>query len=329
MTTHLILAHLRRTSPSLLPTFQSLLAASAPSISSTFENPLLSSLHSTLVVRGAFGAAEELLDKALEERLFREWSMGGGKGRTVARWERIAGEAGGVRPWPSRRAGHQMVKVGRKILLHGGWTGEEDLGDLWEYELPLTSTSSSGEGAGGGWRCIHPSPSIDDTSTPRSRSCHVLAFDESTGWAYLLGGKLGPEEEEEYEAQMHEHQRERDGGVESRARREGATTSSGTAPIPIGVPTTEPVSRAARTNGQANGNGVAGAEDDAMDVEEEEEVKPSPREPPRDIYRADFWRYKAVGPGRGKWERLSEDTAGEGGPKLLYVCVSAGARLVC
>jgi hypothetical protein len=31
----------------------------------------------------------------------------------------------------------------------------------------------------------------------------------------------------------------------------------------------------------------------------------------------DFWRYKAVGTGKGTWELLSENTEADGGPKLM------------
>ncbi len=46
---------------------------------------------------------------------------------------------------------------------------------------------------------------------------------------------------------------------------------------------------------------------------------PAPRE---DKWKSDFWRYKAAGPDRGKWELLSEDTRRDGGPALLYVAFS-------
>ncbi|ORY89609.1 Muskelin N-terminus-domain-containing protein [Leucosporidium creatinivorum] len=351
-TTHLMLSHLRRTSPAYLSAFSTVLNSSPTHTSTTFEHPLLSHLHATLVVRGQFDQTEALLEESKETGLFREWCSGGGKGKNIGRWEQIAGSAtsgageAGSPTWPAGRGGHQMVRVGRKILLFGGWDGERDLGDLWEYELPLTSTSPTS--SSGGWRCLHPgdpapptplSPpptsSTDDEPRPRGRSCHQMAVDERTGWVYLLGAKLGPEEEEEWAAELKER--------ESRAESSSTTSrlppstiphrmAPSTGPlgptmagaIPIPPPTGEPRSRASTpgaaaptSNGATTTNGGGG---DAMDVEEE--VKPSPSPAPRvekrDPFKADFWRYKAVGPGRGKWELLCEDTGAVGGPKLLF-----------
>lgn len=228
-----------------------------------------------------------------------------------------------------------MVRVGRKILLFGGWDGECDLGDLWEYELPLTSTSPTS--SSGGWRCLHPGspppptplspppPSTDNEPRPRGRSCHQMAVDERTGWVYLLGAKLGPEEEDEWAAEMRERETTAD---EARRRPTSAVPPLGptmAGAIPIPPPTGEPRSRAGTpaaraaaaptSNGTSTTNGNGGG--DAMDVEEEEVKSPAPRVEKRNPYQADFWRYKAVGPGRGKWELLCEDTGAVGGPKLL------------
>jgi len=338
-----MLSHLRRTSPAYLTAFSTVLNSSPPHTSSTFEHPLLSRLHSTLVVRGQFAQTEALLEDSKETGLFREWCSGGGKGKNIGRWEQITGNGvgeGGVPNWPAGRGGHQMVRVGRKILLFGGWDGERDLGDLWEYELPLTSTSPTS--SSGGWRCLHPgspppptplsppppSSSTDTDRRPRGRSCHQMAVDERTGWVYLLGAKLGPEEEDEWAAEV----QERETAASEGSRRPPPPSTTNRLPtigllgptmagaVPIPPPTGEPRSRAGTpgataptSNGTATTNGDGG---DAMDVEQEAE-SPSPRVEKRNPYKADFWRYKAVGPGRGKWELLCEDTGAVGGPKLL------------
>lgn len=343
-TTHLMLSHLRRTSPAYLSAFSTVLNSSPSHISSTFEHPFLSHLHATLVVRGQFAQTEALLEESKETGLFREWCSGGGKGKNIGQWEQITGTASsgaGAPSWPAGRGGHQVVRVGRKILLFGGWDGERDLGDLWEYELPLTSTSPT---SSGGWRCLHPGspppqtplspppPSSTDTDPrPRGRSCHQMAVDERTGWVYLLGAKLGPEEEEDWAAEL----KERESIAGESSRRSPPPPSTNPTPphgllgptmagaVPIPPPTGEPRSRAG-TPGAAvpTSNGTTstttnGDGGDAMEVEGEEVNPPAPRVEKRNPYKADFWRYKAVGPGRGKWELLCEDTGAVGGPKLL------------
>lgn len=155
-----------------------------------------------------------------------------------------------------------MVRVGRKLLLHGGWDGERDWADMWEWEM-----------GGGGWRCL----SEGGEGGPRGRSCHQLAVDEAEGWVYLLGGM---EESKE----------------------------NGVGPIEI---------PGSGSNGVANGGGENGGAST-------EETRRMPKSGA-----SDFWRYKAVGPGKGSWELLSEDTGAEGGPKLMCVQFLAVSECAC
>lgn len=253
--TYLVLAHLRRSF--LLTPFFTLLKSLPPALSHGFEDPTIQRLWEVLVLRGRFVAdaeeregAEDVLEDCRKAGLFNEWGRrsiaeGPRKGVSTGRWERVIPdqyghiEEGDV-PRPVGRGGHQMVRVGRKLLLFGGWDGTRDLGDLWEWDLARTREEEA-DGRSSGWRLLDDG-SAEERRKPRARSCHQLAVDESTGWVYLLGG-------------MEE-------GSES-------ATTNGSAPV--------------------------GRRTDAPD----------------------FWRYKAVGTGKGTWELLSENTEADGGPKLM------------
>ncbi|SGZ26947.1 BQ5605_C025g10006 [Microbotryum silenes-dioicae] len=273
-TTHLVLSHLRRSA--LLPTFQSLLNSIPPSVASLFEHPLLSQLHDTIVVRGDFVGAERLLEEAKTQDLFQEWTPGGGKGVSVVRWERLNDvQYSNLPPQPRARAGHQMVRIGRKLLLFGGFDGKEDLADLWTAELPSPEEDmpilswrliDSGEEEGK----LDGASSTDRRLWPRKRSCHQMAVDEREGWVYMLGSRVTREDEEAF---------------------------------------------AERKAQQAGGNAENG---DAMEVEHHGEGNGFSSWDGKSVYASDFWRYKFVGTDKGKWELISEDTATQGGPKLLF-----------
>ncbi|GAA5864021.1 hypothetical protein JCM1840_000669 [Sporobolomyces johnsonii] len=298
ITSHLILSHLRRSGPALLPAFHSLLATVPPATSTSFEHPLLAQLHTALVLDGDFDRAEFLLASCLAEGLFREWSGGGrgGKGTTTARWERLDG--GDAQPRPQGRGGHQMVRVGRKVVLFGGWDGRRDLGDLWEWDLPRGGEPGQGEGR---WRCLEAGGEEDERAVrakkrPSARSCHQLAVDESEGWVYLLGARR-----DETDAELEPWERGGDSPAAGRGP-EGDSMAD------------EPAAawRAASEGGATNGRTQGG--EGPMDIEGAE----TPERDKDDRWKSDFWRYKAVGPGRGTWELLSEDTRKEGGPSLLF-----------
>lgn len=168
-TNHLILAHLRRSN--LLAGFTTLLSSLPAATSGTFEHPLLSQLHSALTF-GQFTSpgAESLLSALLAAGLFDQWGSGI-KGSSVARWTALPS------PGPAARGGHQMVRVGRKLLLFGGYDHGRNFDDLWEREL------GRGDEDVGPWRELEPRG-----QRPGPRSCHQLAVDERDGWVYLLGG---------------------------------------------------------------------------------------------------------------------------------------------
>ena len=99
------------------------------------------------------------------------------------------------------------------LLLHGGFTGRREAGDLWLCELQRRRTagdeSSGGSGSCGGgsggvpawravWRCLQPEHSVDadgggsgGASGPGARSHHSLCLWRAGGCAVLFGGYAG------------------------------------------------------------------------------------------------------------------------------------------
>ncbi|BGP09004.1 hypothetical protein JCM10049v2_004859 [Rhodotorula toruloides] len=276
-TNHLILAHLRRLGPRSqgIRAFDLLYDSLDTITRDTFESPLCRELHEKLVREGEWEEAERILDRGEEGGLFREWTPGGGKGRTVAKWEPLSpsrSTAQATHSWPTGRGGHAMVRVGRKILLFGGWDGSRDLGDLWEWDLTAPD---------GGWRCLD---SGEETKAkdqrPGPRSCHQMVVDESEGWVYLLGGRKDEEEaEDDDDVAMAED-------LDDRPRRPRRPSTS--------VPSAEHTPTHPGSMTSLHGSSK------------------------EDRWKSDFWRYKAVGPGRGEWELISEDTRRDGGPALLF-----------
>ncbi|KAK4054316.1 hypothetical protein OIO90_003549 [Microbotryomycetes sp. JL221] len=199
-TTHLMLAHLRRTGQ--LSSFSTLESTSPSYVTKQFEHPLLSNLHQSLVIKGNFLQTEQILNECLQQGLLNDWNLQGTKGTAVAKWS-IVSQFDQSKPnlVPSPRAGHQLVRVGRTMLLFGGWDGEKDLGDLWQAELPRTSHLNTDNDEDDQqqrqqqdetliWRLLEPQPKVETDERPRARSCHQMAVDETQGWVYLLGGKL-------------------------------------------------------------------------------------------------------------------------------------------
>ncbi|GAA5988104.1 hypothetical protein JCM10908_002064 [Rhodotorula pacifica] len=315
-TTRLILAHLRRSGPMYLPTFRTLLSTlsldrdrsgeTSSEPPPRLEHPLLAALHESLVLRGDWDRSEAVLDEILATGLLDEWdgAAGGTKGRTVAKWDRIgpaeedlgAQGPGGSTAWPCGRGGHAMVRVGRRVLLYGGWDGKRELGDMWEFDLPLHA-SDSGSGK---WRCLD----VGTTSTekngvksaptttmekPGPRSCHQMVVDERDGWVYVLGARR-----DELESEEEDGDGEDDFGVRDRSASVGE-------------------------NGGATTGGGGGMDIDETGAPRGRDGAISAATAARDErWKSDFWRYKAAGPERGKWELLSEDTRRDGGPALLF-----------
>ncbi|GAA6040045.1 hypothetical protein JCM8097_004753 [Rhodosporidiobolus ruineniae] len=296
-TTHATLAHLRRAGPAHLPVFHALLSASSPSTRSSFEHPLLSALHDSLVRAGDWDAAERTLDAANEAGLFRLYGPSGGRGKSVAKWERLGppSPASAAGEWPEGRAGHALVRVGRSVFLFGGWDGARDLpvstreGGVWEWDLPRSSSpsSSSSSDKGGPWRRVTRRGADDGADEPGPRSCLVAVADEASGWVYVLGGRRDDPED-----------------VIPPAPEAAAAGAMEVDPAPL--PASSATAAAAEGAGAEDGH----AAEDGKEGEGEEEED--------DAWASDFWRFKAAGPEKGRWECLSRDTRKDGGPQLLF-----------
>lgn len=289
------------------------------------EHPLLAALHEALVLRGDWDRSEALLDEILAAGLLDEWdgTAGGTKGQTVAKWDRIgpseqqeeeeleADPSSSSPTWPRGRGGHAMVRVGRRVLLYGGWDGKRELGDMWEFDLPLNASDVGPGSSSGKWRCLDDGTSSSSSSTnverkPGPRSCHQMVVDERDGWVYVLGARR-----DELDDEGHDDDDEEDRGGDV-ARRDAELLANIIAGD--GESSRDAAGMDVDENGGGGGNGVQNAAAAAAT-----RAAPATRE---NKWKSDFWRYKAAGPDRGKWELLSEDTRRDGGPALLYVAFS-------
>lgn len=178
-----MLSHLRRTR--LLAAFDALFASLPERVTSTFEHALVTTLFRRFVIDGAYQECEAILDEALRQGLFDEWDHKRGrpgrrKGKSIGQWQCLGTNnamAVDGDEYPEPRGGHQMVRVGRRLLLFGGWNGSRDLNDLWAYDLPREADDPPGR-----WQRLQPEGDV-----PAGRSCHQMAVDESSGDVYMLG----------------------------------------------------------------------------------------------------------------------------------------------
>lgn len=165
-----ILKHLRKRR--LLTPYTSILARTHLEL----EHPLVTALHTYLVLQGDFSSAESILPKMSSARLFDSYIR---SCQPQACWTRLHGaDADGDAPGP--RGGHAMaLDTSRGIIyLLGGWDGRKSLDDLWAYDIgterwEMLCRTTAGEKNG-------PSP----------RSCHKMMCDSKAGCLYVLG-RLG------------------------------------------------------------------------------------------------------------------------------------------
>ncbi|KAJ3385740.1 Muskelin 1, intracellular mediator containing kelch motif [Lobulomyces angularis] len=143
----------------------------------SYEDPILSKLHHNIAMEGNFIASEEILIKACENSLFEEYISGY---PYKPLWSRIVLQPNN--PSPPMRGGHQMcIDVeGRKIYIFGGWDGQKDLSDLWEFDLEKEL-----------WKCISVDTRRNGGPTPRS--CHKICFDSKMKVIFVLGRYVDPE----------------------------------------------------------------------------------------------------------------------------------------
>ncbi|KAF7983834.1 hypothetical protein HWV62_19101 [Athelia sp. TMB] len=172
-----ILKHLRQRR--LLTSYQSIISNS----SIRLEHPLVTKLHTTLVLQGNWPGTEALLLKLSQAGLFDDYL------RTCqprASWKRItaADPDGDI---PCKRGGHAMcIDQGKqKIYLFGGWDGQNSLDDFWVYDIQEDQ-----------WTLLSRN-SANEKNGPEPRSCHKMVFDAKTGCIFMLG-RLGDKDAKEY-----------------------------------------------------------------------------------------------------------------------------------
>ncbi|KAF9547697.1 hypothetical protein CPC08DRAFT_715745 [Agrocybe pediades] len=162
-----VLKHLRQRR--LLTPFQTVLQRAGI----TFEHPLITQLHETLVLNGNWAASEQLLDSISAQGLF---NSTGHYSQPRAQWTRLLG-TDPDNDIPSPRGGHAMCMDpdNELIYLFGGYDGEKSLDDFWVYSVKEDK-----------WKVLSHSTTREQNA-PGARSCHKMVFDRKTGSIYVLG----------------------------------------------------------------------------------------------------------------------------------------------
>lgn len=312
------------------------------------ENPILTHLHRALVEDGDFDEAERLLNDVAystavsvhDRDLFqahREHTP------PRAEWTRLdtlpsTVSADGTMPGP--RGGHQLVLLRNSehvdkcaaidgedtggaylsdnsttachsLYLFGGWNGKEELCDFWRYNLESQN-----------WHQLEDASTASAPGTcPDARSCHQMAVDPLKGDIYLIGRFVEPEAVT---------------GLGFRSDSLPARTGSSALNDTVGSDERQPNSLAedaqviqnvpdaavpiytdtGNTTSQRNQNAAL----PLIDVP----IRPSPADEHAQAAKfargADLWVYhtSTVLGSRAGWERLSDDTAAQGGPYTLF-----------
>eukprot|EP00004_Rigifila_ramosa_P023108 TRINITY_DN6432_c0_g1_i1.p1 TRINITY_DN6432_c0_g1~~TRINITY_DN6432_c0_g1_i1.p1 ORF type:complete len:724 (-),score=148.83 TRINITY_DN6432_c0_g1_i1:62-2233(-) len=146
------------------------------------EDPLLTQLHTTLVIEGNFGTTLELLGKAKTEGMFHKFSQ---SCAYIPKWKRILPAAG--ESVPRMRGGHQMCVDPHTLDLYlfGGWDGTKDLNDLWVFRSATRR-----------WVCLSSGENYLTSHEPSPRSCHKICFDGVNRRLYTLGRYVDPDQRE-------------------------------------------------------------------------------------------------------------------------------------
>lgn len=153
----------------LLTPYQNILARSNIQV----EHPVVTALHSSLVLQGKWTDSEALLSEASSVGLLDAYIQ---FCQPHSQWRRLYGvDADG--DVPSERGGHAMTLDPENGLIYllGGWDGQKSLDDFWVYDVSAER-----------WRVISHSTSLEKNG-PVARSCHKMVYDTKSGCIYLLG----------------------------------------------------------------------------------------------------------------------------------------------
>lgn len=133
------------------------------------EDQRLSILYDILVHKGDYIEAERFIGYATTTGLLDDY-INSQPYSSV--WSKVICDD----PKPGMRGGHQMVldAVADTLYLFGGWDGNEDLSDLWSYNL-ITSK----------WTLI--CKDTEEEGGPSARSCHKMCLDPERRQLFTLG----------------------------------------------------------------------------------------------------------------------------------------------
>ncbi|XP_012278648.1 muskelin isoform X2 [Orussus abietinus] len=139
------------------------------------EDPRLSGLYDLLVTKGDYYQAERFITNAITMGLLNDYI----KAQSYrAVWTKLSSES----PKPGMRGGHQMVldPTAEILYLFGGWDGNQDLADLWAYNIRTHK-----------WTLICPDTEV--VGGPSARSCHKVCLDPERRQLFTLGRYLDTE----------------------------------------------------------------------------------------------------------------------------------------
>ncbi|KAI9475469.1 MAG: Muskelin N-terminus-domain-containing protein [Benjaminiella poitrasii] len=164
------------------------------------EDSIVSTLHQKLVVEGDFKKAEEMIQDANKQGIFKAYVD---EAKYIANWQQIqASDEDGNSP--CARGGHQICldPERQKIYVLGGWDGKQELADFWCYSIK-----------GNRWRLISSDTSLQ--GGPSARSCHTICFDPTRKSIYVLGryvdiransfDNASPPPENQYESELYQY----------------------------------------------------------------------------------------------------------------------------
>ncbi|KAJ3377243.1 Muskelin 1, intracellular mediator containing kelch motif, partial [Entophlyctis sp. JEL0112] len=146
------------------------------------EDPLLTSLHQSLVITGDFEASEKIIETAYSRNLFVEYVR---DTCYKPEWRFIPNESHSEKP--CMRGGHQMCIDSEEgnIYLFGGWDGQKDLSDFWSFNYGYTPVEF-----------LSPPPLFNglfSNGGPGPRSCHKICIDPSTKSIFTMGRYVDPD----------------------------------------------------------------------------------------------------------------------------------------
>ncbi|KAK3912329.1 Muskelin [Frankliniella fusca] len=149
------------------------------------EDPHLTKLHEILVEHGDFQGTEDFMSEAVSCGMFNAYI---GQQEYIPEWilmhapqhPDVTNSSEAKRECrPGMRGGHQMCldPSSETIYLFGGWDGNQDLSDMWEYHIPSQE-----------WTLCCPDTSQE--GGPSARSCHKFCLDPERRQIFTLGRYL-------------------------------------------------------------------------------------------------------------------------------------------